>query len=44
MIREPGFLPQQRDILYIYIYREGIDDIDQKKSMPLQQLSVAFAD
>ena len=43
-IREAGFTPQQRDILYNYIYRDGIDDLDQKKSMPLKQLSVAFAD
>ena len=43
-IREAGFTPQQRDILYNYIYRDGIDDIDVKKSMPLKHLSVAFAD
>ena len=43
-IREAGFVPQQRDILYNYIHRDGIDDIDQKTSMPLKQLSVAFAD
>jgi len=43
-IREAGYVPQQRDILYNYIYRDGIDDIDIKKSMPLKQLSVAFAD
>jgi cyclic dehypoxanthinyl futalosine synthase len=43
-IREAGFTPQQRDILYRYIYRDGIDDIDTSKSMPLKKLSVAFAD
>lgn len=43
-IREAGFVPQQRDILYNCIYRDGIDDIDIKKSMPLKKLSVAFAD
>ncbi len=43
-IREAGYVPQQRDILYNYIDRDGIDDIDVKKSMPLKQLSVAFAD
>jgi len=43
-IREAGFAPQQRDILYNYIHRDGIDDIDVKKSMPLKHLSVAFAD
>jgi hypothetical protein len=43
-IREAGYTPQQRDILYNYIRREGIDVIDEKKSMPLMKLSVAFAD
>ncbi len=43
-ITEAGFAPQQRDILYNYITRDGIDALDQKKSMPLKQLSVAFAD
>ncbi len=43
-IREAGYVPQQRDILYNYINRDGIDDIDEKKSTPLKQLSVAFAD
>ena len=43
-IREAGFVPQQRDILYNYIDRDNRDDLDQKKSMPLKQLSVAFAD
>jgi cyclic dehypoxanthinyl futalosine synthase len=43
-IREAGFIPQQRDILYNYINREGIDDIDKTDSMRLKQLSVAFAD
>jgi cyclic dehypoxanthinyl futalosine synthase len=43
-IREAGFAPQQRDILYNYVNRNDIDDLDQRKSMPLKQLSVAFAD
>jgi cyclic dehypoxanthinyl futalosine synthase len=43
-IREAGFTPQQRDILYNYVNREGIDDIDKNDSMKLKQLSVAFAD
>jgi cyclic dehypoxanthinyl futalosine synthase len=43
-IREAGFRPQQRDILYNYIDREGIDDLDTKQSVPLKKLSVAFAD
>ena len=43
-IREAGFIPQQRDILYNYIDRENVEDLDVKKSMPLKKLSVAFAD
>ena len=43
-IREAGFRPQQRDILYNYINREGIDDVDKTDSMKLKQLTVAFAD
>jgi len=43
-IREAGFTPQQRDILYNYIYRESIDDLDTSDSMPVKELSVAFAD
>jgi cyclic dehypoxanthinyl futalosine synthase len=43
-IREAGFIPQQRDILYNYINRENVEELDVKKSMPLKKLSVAFAD
>ncbi len=43
-IREAGFVPQQRDILYTYIDRDGINDLDTKKSTPLRKLSVGFAD
>src|SRR3954462_1353367 len=43
-ISEAGFTPQQRDILYEYVNRENIDAIDERKSMPLKHLSVAFAD
>jgi 2-iminoacetate synthase ThiH len=43
-ISEAGFVPQQRDILYEYVNRENIDELDARKSMPLKQLSVAFAD
>src|SRR4030095_394480 len=43
-IREAGFIPQQRDILYTYVNREGVDEIDKTDSMKLKQLSVAFAD
>jgi len=43
-ISEAGFIPQQRDILYEYVNRENADILDERKSMPLKQLSVAFAD
>jgi len=43
-IREAGFVPQQRDILYRYVSRDGIDDLDTSDSIKLKQLSVAFAD
>ena len=43
-IREAGFIPQQRDILYRYVNRKGIDEVDKSDSMKLKQLSVAFAD
>ena len=43
-IRMAGFRPQQRDILYNYVTREDIDDLDKTDSMELKQLSVAFAD
>ncbi|MEO8649771.1 MAG: cyclic dehypoxanthinyl futalosine synthase [Acidobacteriota bacterium] len=43
-IREAGFRPQQRDILYNYIDRPETIDADKSDSMKLKQLSVAFAD
>jgi cyclic dehypoxanthinyl futalosine synthase len=43
-IREAGYQPQQRDILYNYINREDIDKLDKSDSMKLKQLSIAFAD
>jgi cyclic dehypoxanthinyl futalosine synthase len=43
-IREAGYIPQQRDILYNYIDREGVDELDKDVSTPLRKLSVAFAD
>ncbi|MFZ1700141.1 MAG: cyclic dehypoxanthinyl futalosine synthase [Pyrinomonadaceae bacterium] len=43
-IREAGYTPQQRDILYNYIDRDDGDDLDKSDSMKLKQLSVAFAD
>jgi cyclic dehypoxanthinyl futalosine synthase len=43
-ITEAGFFPQQRDILYKYVNRENVETLDERKSLPLRQLSVAFAD
>jgi cyclic dehypoxanthinyl futalosine synthase len=43
-ISEAGFTPQQRDILYEYVRRENVEELDARKSMPLRRLSVAFAD
>lgn len=43
-ISEAGFVPQQRDILYKNVNRENIDNLDERNSMPLKELSVAFAD
>jgi cyclic dehypoxanthinyl futalosine synthase len=43
-IREAGYRPQQRDILYNYIDRDDVDALDKSDSIPLQKLSVAFAD
>ncbi|MGI9036305.1 MAG: cyclic dehypoxanthinyl futalosine synthase [Pyrinomonadaceae bacterium] len=43
-ISEAGFVPQQRDILYNYINRENVENLDERKSMPLKKLSVTFAD
>ena len=43
-ISEAGFVPQQRDILYEYVNRENAAELDARNSMPLKQLSVAFAD
>ena len=43
-IREAGYRPQQRDILYNYVDRPDADGLDASDSMKLKQLSVAFAD
>lgn len=43
-IAEAGFRPQQRDILYKYVFRENVRTLDERKSTPLKKLSVAFAD
>ncbi len=43
-IREAGFRPQQRDILYNDINRNDTETLDQTDSLKLKQLTVAFAD
>jgi cyclic dehypoxanthinyl futalosine synthase len=43
-IREAGYRPQQRDILYNFVERDETQALDTSTSMPLQNLSVAFAD
>ncbi len=43
-IREAGFKPQQRDILYNYVDRDEHQGMDSSDSMKLKELSVAFAD
>jgi cyclic dehypoxanthinyl futalosine synthase len=43
-IREAGYRPQQRDILYNYVDRDGVGELDKSDSMPLKKLTVAFAD
>ena len=43
-IREAGFIPQQRDILYNYVDRPGTENLDSSDSIKLKNLSVAFAD
>jgi cyclic dehypoxanthinyl futalosine synthase len=42
-IREAGYRPQQRDILYNHVDRD-VTDLDTSNSTPLKKLSVAFAD
>ncbi len=43
-ISEAGFIPRQRDILYNYIDREEVSELDKRESVKLKELSVAFAD
>lgn len=43
-IREAGYRPQQRDILYNHIDRESSVEMDTSTSIPLKKLTVAFAD
>ena len=44
LIREAGFRPQQRDILYRHVNRQPSSDIDEKESAHLRELSVLIAD
>src|SRR4029077_20372214 len=44
LIREAGFTPQQRDILYRRVNREESSAGDTSQSTPLRELSVAIAD
>jgi len=44
LIREAGFEPQQRDILYRHVNREESHKADASASASLRELTVAFAD
>jgi len=44
LIREAGFRPQQRDILYRHVNREESTEVDAKESATLRELSVLTAD
>jgi cyclic dehypoxanthinyl futalosine synthase len=44
LIREAGFIPQQRDILYRHVNREEATAGDESTSTPFQELTVAIAD
>jgi len=44
LIREAGFIPQQRDILYARPNREEAKAGDASQSAPLRELTVAIAD
>src|SRR5215211_2207218 len=44
LIREAGFRPQQRDILYQHVNREESSKQDASDSATLRELTVAFAD
>jgi 2-iminoacetate synthase ThiH len=44
LIREAGFVAQQRDILYRHIHRNESSDTDTSSSTPLGELTVAIAD
>jgi cyclic dehypoxanthinyl futalosine synthase len=44
LIREAGFTPQQRDILYRHVNREESLPLDAKESTPLGELTTLMAD
>ncbi|HVG34835.1 MAG TPA: cyclic dehypoxanthinyl futalosine synthase [Pyrinomonadaceae bacterium] len=44
LIREAGFTPQQRDILYRHVHREEAARGDASESAPLRELTVLMAD
>jgi len=44
LIREAGFIPQQRDILYRHVHRAESGTGDVSQSTPLAELTVAIAD
>ncbi len=44
LIREAGFVPQQRDILYMPVNRQSATTDDLPESQPLDELTVAIAD
>jgi cyclic dehypoxanthinyl futalosine synthase len=44
LIREAGFIPQQRDILYAPVNRDEASSGDATQSVPLNELTVAMAD
>jgi 2-iminoacetate synthase ThiH len=44
LIREAGFTPQQRDILYARVDREQSVAGEASQSTPLSELTVAIAD
>jgi cyclic dehypoxanthinyl futalosine synthase len=44
LIREAGFTPQQRDILYRHVHRDQHPPTDALESAPLRELTVLIAD
>src|ERR671938_765328 len=44
LIREAGFVPQQRDILYRHVHRQQSPPAEARESAPLRELTVLIAD